>query len=324
MKEFEELRHPSLVAVWPGMGNVAINAGYYLMAKLGMHLESELEARELFEINHVEVNKGIIRMGNLPRSRFFVWRDPRGKRDLIVFLGEAQPPTGVYAYCRRIIDHARELGVERVFTFAAMATRMALGEESRVSAAATDEVSLAQCRLLEMDLFQEGQISGLNGVLLGVAAESGLPGTCLLGELPHLFVRVPYPKASLVVLESFRNLVGLDLDLDEMEGQAEAMEENLRVLMTRIEEAVHPQPPAREPAFGPPLEPEEEGASTLDPKDQGHIEKLFARAAKDRSQAYHLKQELDRLQVFADYEDRFLDLFRESGAGEDSQGESAA
>ncbi|NIP94485.1 MAG: hypothetical protein GWO24_13995 [Akkermansiaceae bacterium] len=72
MKEFEELRHPSLVAVWPGMGNVAINAGYYLMAKLGMHLESELEARELFEINHVEVNKGIIRMGNLPRAEPFL------------------------------------------------------------------------------------------------------------------------------------------------------------------------------------------------------------------------------------------------------------
>ena len=27
---------PWLVAVWPGMGHVAISAGYYLMAKLGM------------------------------------------------------------------------------------------------------------------------------------------------------------------------------------------------------------------------------------------------------------------------------------------------
>lgn len=93
------------------MGNVAINAGYYLMSKLGMHLESELDARELFEMNHVDVEMGIIRSGHLPRSRFFVWKDPKEERDLIVFLGEAQPPTGVYSYCRRIIDHAQGLGL---------------------------------------------------------------------------------------------------------------------------------------------------------------------------------------------------------------------
>jgi hypothetical protein len=33
-----KLNQPWLVAVWPGMGHVAISAGYYLMAKLGMHL----------------------------------------------------------------------------------------------------------------------------------------------------------------------------------------------------------------------------------------------------------------------------------------------
>ena len=32
-----KLHDPWLVAVWPGMGQVAISAGYYLMAKLGMH-----------------------------------------------------------------------------------------------------------------------------------------------------------------------------------------------------------------------------------------------------------------------------------------------
>jgi hypothetical protein len=35
-------------------------------------------------------------------------------------------------------------------------------------------------------------------------------------------------------------------------------------------------------------------------------------AAKDRSKAFELKQELDRLGVFKEYEDRFLDLFKKS------------
>jgi hypothetical protein len=39
---------------------------------------------------------------------------------------------------------------------------------------------------------------------------------------------------------------------------------------------------------------------------------LFERAVKDRSKAFELKQELDRLGVFKDYEDRFLDLFKKA------------
>ncbi|MFZ9936390.1 MAG: hypothetical protein ACO3JG_04960 [Luteolibacter sp.] len=40
----EKLHDPWLVAAWPGMGGVAITAGYYLMAKLGMHLLMEFSA----------------------------------------------------------------------------------------------------------------------------------------------------------------------------------------------------------------------------------------------------------------------------------------
>ena len=89
-----KLKNPWLVAVWPGMGNVAISAGYYLMAKLGMHLLAEFPARELFDVDHVDVKDGLIQPGRLPQSRFFVWNDPRGQHDLVVFIGEAQPPMG--------------------------------------------------------------------------------------------------------------------------------------------------------------------------------------------------------------------------------------
>src|SRR5437899_457970 len=119
-----KLNKPWLVAVWPGMGHVAISAGYYLMAKLGMHLLAQLSAEELFDVDHVEVKGGLLRTGRLPRSRYFVWIDPRKKHDIVVFIGEAQPPRGQYTFCRRLIEFARDLGVERVFTFAAMATQM--------------------------------------------------------------------------------------------------------------------------------------------------------------------------------------------------------
>src|SRR5439155_24960507 len=136
---------------------------------------------DLFEVEHVEVKKGLIKSGQLPRSRFFTWKDPQAERDLVVFIVEAQPPIGRYAFCKRLVEFAAELGVERVFTFAAMATQMRPEDDSRVVAAATDAATLAQLRELDLQVLEEGQIGGLNGVLLGAAAEAGLHGGWLLG-----------------------------------------------------------------------------------------------------------------------------------------------
>jgi proteasome assembly chaperone (PAC2) family protein len=246
MAEQLELNHPWLVAVWPGMGHVALNAGVYLLAKLGMSVMAEYDAGDLFDVDQVEVKEGIIQTGRRPRNRFFLWRDPGQKHDLVVFLGEAQPPIGKYRLCRHLITYARELGVERVFTFAAMATQMHPEQRSRVFCAATDRESLEELQRLELQLLQDGNIGGLNGVLLGAAAEGGLRGACLLGEMPHIFSQLPFPKASLAILEVFTTLTGIDLDFTELAEQARATEEQLGALLARMEQAYGQQPPAEE------------------------------------------------------------------------------
>jgi proteasome assembly chaperone (PAC2) family protein len=310
MPDEGRLNKPWLVAAWPGMGHVAVSAGYYLMAKLGMHLLAEFPAQELFDVDHVEVKGGILRTGRLPRSRFFAWRDPSGRHDLVVCIGEAQPPLGKYAFCRRLIEYARGLGVERVFTFAAIGTQMHPGHDARVFAAATDEEGLAELREHGLEIIEDGQISGLNGVLLGAAAEAGLRGACLLGEMPHVFAQLPFPKASLAVLEAFATIAGIEIDLTELAEQAAEMELRLGELLAQMEQALGQKaPPTEEEAVG--HEPAE--VERFGPEDEGQIEALFARAAGDRSAAYELKRELDRLGVYREYEDRFLDLFKKPG-----------
>jgi proteasome assembly chaperone (PAC2) family protein len=308
-----ELNHPWLVAVWPGMGSVAISGGFYLMAKLGMHWFAEFSPRELFDVEHVEVKRGIIQPGRLPRSRFFVWNDPESKRDIVLFIGEAQPPLGRHVFCQRLVEYAQQLKVERIITFAAMATQMHPSQPSRVFGAATNPDMLAELQKHELEVLQEGNISGLNGVLLGVAAEAGVPGACLLGEMPHLFAQLPYPKASLAVLNVFQKMSGVSVDMTELSEQATAMDERLTELLETVERNLKEQAGEDEEdddEFGLGLA-EEEG---LDPADRQRIERLFAEAVQNRSKAYELKRELDRLEVFQEYEDRFLDLFKKPGA----------
>jgi uncharacterized protein len=311
MAEEQQLHNPWLVAVWPGMGQVAISAGYYLMAKLGMHLMAEVPAQELFDVEHVEVKGGLIRTGRMPRSRLFGWRDPRSKHDIIVFIGEAQPPLGKFAFCQKLIEYARGLGVERVFTFAAMATQMHPDRESRVFGAATDTESLAELKRLELEILEDGQIGGLNGVLLGVAAEHQMRGSCLLGELPHIFAQFPYPKAALAVLEVFATISGVEIDLTELQEQAREMKEKLSELLVQMQQAFESQVQPEEDEETARNEPAvEEGLAAA---DRRRIEDLFDRAWRDRKAAYELKRELDRLGVYPEYEDRFLDLFKKTG-----------
>lgn len=306
MADDVRLNKPWLVAVWPGMGHVALSGGYYLMAKLGMHTLAEFQAPGLFDVEHVEVKDGLIRPGHLPRSRLFARSDPRGEHDLVVFIGEAQPPSGKYAFCRQLIEFARGLGVERVFTFAAMATEMHPSADSRVFGAATDEESLAELRQLGLEILQDGHIGGLNGVLLGAAAEAGLSGACLLGEMPHLFAQLPFPKASLVVLEVFTRIAGIQIDLAELSVQAEEMEKQLGNLMGQMQQALQPPETEEEESTG----PEAAGPGGLELDDERRIDELFEQAKRDRSFAYELKRELDRLGVYREYENRFLDLFK--------------
>lgn len=304
------LTHPWMIAVWPGIGQVAVNAGYYLLSKLGMTVLAELQTSALFDVDHVEVQKGILHTGRRPRSRFFLYSDPEKKRDIVIFLGEAQPPLGKYQYCQSIVEFAQKVGVERLFTFAAMATQMHPEHPSRVFVAATNEQTLEELQSQDVEVLEDGHIGGLNGVLLGVAAEKGLHGACLLGEMPHIFSQLPFPKASLAILEMFAAFTGIEIDFGELAEQSRLMEEQLGEILAQVEDKLGQ-------SFTPPDDVEKierplTSLEKLSEDDRQKLEQLFEQAKSDRKKAFELKQELDKLSVFKDYEDRFLDLFKKS------------
>jgi uncharacterized protein len=309
MDENLRLNHPWLVAVWPGMGHVALNAGFYMLSKLEMHVIAEFEVAGLYDVDQVEVTDGLIQTVEHPRNRFFLWADPKQKHDIVLFLGEAQPPIGKFAFCHKLIEYARDMGIERIFTFAAMATQMHPDHRSRVFGAATDSEGLEELKRLELELLESGHIGGLNGVLLGAAAVTGLHGFCLLGEMPHIFSQLPFPKASKAILEVFTTIAGFELDFTELSEQVRVMEQQLGELLSQVEEKFGPQFPQEEEGTRPEAA-EKQGISA---DDEQRIEELFDLAQKDRSKAFELKRQLDRLEVFKDYEDRFLDLFNKSG-----------
>ena len=314
-EEFSSAKETWLVAVWPGMGSVAVTAGNWLSEQLGAEHQLDLPAEEFFDIEKVEVKGGIAKAGWRPNSSFSLWRNDGEGPDLLFFVGEAQPTGRGLEFCHRILEVAHRYRVTRVWTFAAMATPLQPGVTPRVFAVANEESLLAEVQAAPIEVLEDGQINGLNGVLLAAAAELGIGAVCLLGELPFFAVAVPNPRASLAVIEIFSQLSGVHVEVSELEEQSRTVDrrlqkifENMPQVEIDLDDDEGPNFSEFEASFA---DPEVEEGTRLSPAHQQRLEKLFEEAAKDRHQAFALKAELDKLGVFELYEDRFLDLFRE-------------
>jgi proteasome assembly chaperone (PAC2) family protein len=312
-KDNMRLNNPILVAVWPGMGQVAVSAGYYLAAKLGMTLLAEMTEDDLYDVDYAEVKQGLIKTGRVPRNLFFVHRDPEQKRDIVVLIGEAQPPSGKLRFCKRVLEFVSRLGGVNVFTFAAMVTSMAPEGVSRVFGAAIDESSLEDLRRWKVEVLEDGNIGGLNGVFLGVASEMGMKGACLLGETPQIFAHIPFPGASLAVLKVFSMIANVEIDTKELQERTNLFASQWSEVAGEFEQWMRREGASErsESEFEFRGDTESEPSrSRMTKEEEDAIEKLFEEAKHDRAKAYELKHELDRLQLFQDYEDRFLDLFK--------------
>jgi predicted ATP-grasp superfamily ATP-dependent carboligase len=314
--ERTDLRDPWLVACWPGMGSVALLAGHYLAQALGAREVGELAAGEFFDITNVKVKEGVLQQPRAPRNAFWSYRNPGAGPDLLVFLGEAQPVTRGWAFCQELMAEAQRHGVRRVVTFAAMAMPMTPGTPSRVFAVATGRSVLAELPADATTRLQDGEIGGLNGVLLAAAAERGIDGLCLLGSFPFLAPGVPNPSASAAVLRVFRQLARLSLDTAELEERGREVDTQLARAVEQLQDQARQRAETGdedEVPFASVTEKEEEREEEerkLPREDRDRIERLFGEAQTSRDKAVRLKAELDRLGVFKRYEDRFLDLFK--------------
>lgn len=312
---------PYLIAAWPGMGNVAAIASGYLIHQLGLEPMGVVPLIDTFDLNHVGIRGGVVERPHLPRGLLFRTPEDHEGRPLIVFLAEAQPSRKGYAFVHDLLDQLRDENIERVFTFASLASAIHPSEEPGVSAAVTSANLLEELSEFGITPASDGRIGGLNGLLLGAAGERELDGACLLAEIPFYAARVPNYRAARALLGAFGDVSGFEVDFTELNHRVESTEDTMLRLLEQAEatprlaadgtDAFPRDDEGFEPDDGVDID-DTPPVTDLDPETLAGIEAWFREATEDRRSALGLKEELDRLGVFDEYEDRFLDLFRPS------------
>ncbi len=309
-KKIPKLKNPYLVAAWPGMGNVAISAVEFLCEQLKPVEFGELSTKGFFYPHEAWINDGQIEFPRLPEGRFFYWKNTTGKHDLIIFLCDAQPSFEKgYGYAQLVLNVADSFKVKRIYTFASIPMPIDHTQESRTWVTVTDKKLLKEIAAFNVKSLVSGQISGLNGLLLSAAKEQNIEGFCFLAEIPLYSIQIENPKASKSVIALFAKIFGLSFDFSELDQRAKIVEEEIEKLIEYFKSGANTGPISEEEIEN--IKKSLASVTRLPESARLRIEELFKIAEHDITSAITLKEELDRWHMYKDYEDRFLDLFRQ-------------
>jgi len=309
-----KLKNPIFIAAWPGMGEVAYRVALFLKEVLGFKVFAKLQASQFFKPAAVSVEKGILNIPEMPAGFFYYYKGKKSP-DIILFLGEVQPPLE-YAQdlSLMIVNFIKKYKVNQMFTFAAKPESIDHKSKPKVWIAATHKDVLESLEKFNLKILKEGQVSGLNGIILGVGKKKSIKGACLLGEIPFYTVQIENPKATGSILSVIGKYLGVDLNLSSIVSRSKFIEDEIDKLITYLkgEAPVPGHSPLSEDDIDK-IKKDLAAYTKLPQSALKEIEKLFKDAGKDITLANKLKGELDRWNVYKEYEDKFLDLFKKKG-----------
>ena len=201
-----------MIAALPDMGNVAGIGMDFLVKKLKAKLFAEIYA---FWPPAVSYENGIIKYEQSSYKFHFCQ-----KENLVFFSGEFNPsdPRRLYELCYQVVDMAKKLKVNTLYSIGA-ALRQPSPAEPKLFGATTNPKLLAVLRKEKLELLQgNSQITGFNGLILGIAKEKKLDSVCILGEIDN--PNVIQPKAAEMILAALLRILKLEpLDMKELEDE---------------------------------------------------------------------------------------------------------
>lgn len=222
------LDNPVLIEGLPGIGNTGKIAVDFLVEKL--------KAVKLYNIfsyylpHSVFVNEE--NLVELPKIEMYYKKSKKG-RDMLFLCGDTQPvdEPSCYSFCRKILSIISEYGCKEIVTLGGIGLKE-LPENPQLFITGTSRkiINKYYVKGLRTDLYGTvGPIVGVSGVLVALARLKGQEGVTILGEtLAHpMFVGIKTSKAMLSYLSE---IIGIKVNLKELDSEIDALEKELRAV----------------------------------------------------------------------------------------------
>ncbi len=216
-----QLNNPIMVCGLPDSGSVAKLIIEQLVKQLRAEKFVEIYSRSLpprvriLEDGTVETMK----------HSMYYWKGNNGN-DIVVYTGDAQPanPEAAYALADKALEIGQSLGAETVLTVGAYITGGFSGEH-KVFGTGTDRESVEELKKMGVSLINEGSITWMNGLIVGLSKLHGMKAIFLSGETSGYIVDAGAARAVLRVLSK---KLSIPIDLTELDLKAEESERLLK------------------------------------------------------------------------------------------------
>jgi proteasome assembly chaperone (PAC2) family protein len=244
------LRAPAMVCAfqgWNDAGDAASNAVSFLASALEARSFARIDSEEFYDF---QANRPTIRFDER-ETREIVWptveileaQAPRAPRDLVLVQG-VEPSMRWREFSTHLVDLAEALGVQLVVTLGALLGDVPHTRPVSLSGHASDAALLE--RLGIQPSSYEGP-TGIVGVLHTACAKAGLPSATLWASVPHYVAAAANPKAALALLRRVEVLIGVSVDVSELEvaaadyerqvGLAVRSDPDIQAFVERLEQA---------------------------------------------------------------------------------------
>jgi hypothetical protein len=233
--------NPVLVCGLPGSGYVGKLAADHLVGAYKLKKVAEYTCESFPPVVNVSADGTAEQM----KGELFFGHVAKGK-EILVFTADAQPTTsdGEYELSDAVVRMAKKCGVRKVYTLAAYITG-SFSASPKVFGSATSKAMLDSISGMGVTPMKDGGISGMNGLLIGMAALRGLEGACLLGETSGFVVDAGASKS---VLEVLSKAIESPIDTSKLQEKAEETQKVISQLQAMSEQSqeMTPQPKREE------------------------------------------------------------------------------
>jgi proteasome assembly chaperone (PAC2) family protein len=243
------LNRPVMVAAfegWNDAADAASGAVTWLRRRLKATQIAHLDPEEFYDFQatrpEVSLVEGTTRKVSWPANECYAGRVDEVGRDLVLFSG-VEPNLKWRSFCSTVIGLARETGCEMVVTLGALLADVAHTRPVNITGAATDTDLIARLGLTRSRY--EGP-TGIVGVLHDACRAEGVASASLWAPVPHYVATPPNPLATRALLERLGSLVGVSLELDELDELARewrqrvdevvAEDDDVRAYVRKLEE----------------------------------------------------------------------------------------
>src|SRR6202046_1950801 len=217
------LRAPAMVCSfqgWNDAGDAASSATGFLAQALGAQRFAKIDSEEFYDFQanrpHVKIDETQARVISWPSVEIFEARAPRAHRDLVIVQG-TEPSMRWRSFSSLIVDLAEALDVQLVVTLGGLLADVPHSQPVSMTGFASDPALMARLALSASSY--EGP-TGIVGVLHAGCSQAGLPSASVWASVPHYVAAASSPKAALALLRKLELMVGVSVDVTELEEAA--------------------------------------------------------------------------------------------------------